>query len=253
MAQEAARLDTHPLMSDADYVRDLVRSGDQDRYWAALMMPQPGRDHLLALYAFNIELARIGEQVREPALGEIRLQWWRDVLDAPGETTGHPVADRLSEARRACDLPVEWLAAMMDARSLDVGHQPVAEMTALEDYLAASAGMLFRLGAWIAGARDEPAANAAREAALAYGLTGLMRALPYHAARGQLYIPADFLSAFGVDGAEVLAGKESDGLRIALGVLRDRAREHLANFRSAARGLPAATLPVFLPLALVPA
>ena len=254
MADEAAGPDIELPPADRDYIASLVRQGDQDRYWAGLLMPKPQRDHLFALYAFNIELARIGEQVREPQLGEIRLQWWRDILASPpGVRTGNPVADALTAARTACDLPEQLLAGMVDARSLDLHHEPVATMEALEAYLDTTAGALFRLGAWIAGARDENAARASLEAAIAYGLTGLMRALPYHVARGNLYLPADFFGAFGVDTASVRTGEESDGLNTALRVLRERAQQHLERFRERADLLPAATLPVFLPLTLVPA
>jgi 15-cis-phytoene synthase len=251
MAEGAARQSAASTTQGADYIAGLVSAGDQDRYWAGLLMPRPARDHLFALYAFNIELARIGEQVREPQLGEIRLQWWHDALAPGAAASGHPVADGVIAARGACDLPSDWLGAMIDARILDVQRASIASMEELEAYLIATAGMVFRLGAWIAGGRDEASAIASREAALAWGLTGLMRALPLHVRRGQLYLPADFLSAFGVDAAAVTAGEDSPGLRAALGVLRERAGAHLANFRGAAKALPAAALPVFLPLALV--
>ena len=254
MADEPAGQAVAPQSADRAYITDLVRQGDQDRYWAGLLMPQPERDHLFALYAFNIELARIGEQVREPQLGEIRLQWWDDALALPeGGRTGNPVADGLAAAQAACDLPKAVLTGMVEARRLDVQHEPIASLETLEAYLDATAGALFRLGAWIAGARAVTARRASRDAAIAYGLTGLMRALPYHAAHGKLYLPTDFLGAFGVDGASVLAGEESDGLNAALDVLRQRARQHLDSFRSSAGSLPAAALPAFLPLTLVPA
>jgi phytoene synthase len=254
MAREAAVQPAVAAAAHADYIADLVRSGDEDRYWAALPMPAPARDHLLALYALNIELARIGEQAREPQLGEIRLQWWRDALAAgQAAPTGHPVADALVAARAAHDLPETVLGAMIDARSLDVHRESLATEEELRAYLLATVGAVFRLGAWIAGARSEDAARASEEAAMAHGLTGLMRALPWHRARGQLLLPADFLAAFGVAPEAVLRGEESQGLATALGVLRERARAHLAAFRRASGSLPPAALPAFLPLATVPA
>jgi 15-cis-phytoene synthase len=238
---------------DWTHIRALVRSADQDRYWAGLFMPEPARDHLFALYAFNIELARIGEQIREPFLGEVRLQWWRDTLEAaPGASTGNPVADALAAMRAAHGLPATLLGGMIDAREVDMHRDPVQTMEDLEAYLGATAGATFRLGTWIASGQDGAEA-VCREAAIAYGLTGIMRALPFHAARGQLYLPADFLRAFGVEGEAILHGQESEGLRTALGVLRDRAREALTEFRRLASELPASALPVFLPLTLVPA
>ena len=55
-----------PETSGDAYIRDLVRRSDQDCYWSALLAPEAARPHLLALFAFNIELSRIAEQVSEP-------------------------------------------------------------------------------------------------------------------------------------------------------------------------------------------
>ena len=59
----------------------LVRQHDPDRFLTALFAPAAQRDALLALYAFNHELARAREVASEPTLALIRLQWWREVVD----------------------------------------------------------------------------------------------------------------------------------------------------------------------------
>src|SRR4249920_224039 len=85
----------------AETVATSARAGEPDRYLAALLAPPAARDGLLALAAFSAELGRIGQLVtREPMMGEIRLQWWRDALRPrdSGERTGNPVADALREA-----------------------------------------------------------------------------------------------------------------------------------------------------------
>ena len=81
----------------------LVRERDPDRYFSALFAPEERRRFLLALYAFNHELARIGETVREPMLGEIRLQWWRETLEGAraGRPRPHHVARALGETLAA--------------------------------------------------------------------------------------------------------------------------------------------------------
>src|SRR5689334_20676146 len=60
----------------------LVRRHDRDRYQTALFAPADRRDALFALYAFNYEVARVRENVSQPMLGQIRLQWWREVIAA---------------------------------------------------------------------------------------------------------------------------------------------------------------------------
>ena len=136
-------------------IRALVRSGDQDRYWSALLAPDRVRADLLALYAFNLEIARIPEQVREPRLGEIRLQWWQDALAAAlaGEAADHPVLAALAAAATAHGLPAAPLEGMIDARSFDLADEPMADLAALLAYLDATAGAVFRLGARIAARR----------------------------------------------------------------------------------------------------
>ncbi|WP_170937032.1 MULTISPECIES: phytoene/squalene synthase family protein [Rhodomicrobium] len=233
-------------------IRDLVRSGDQDRYWAALLAADRVRGDLLALYAFNIELARVPEQVREPRLGEIRLQWWRDALAAAlgGEAADHPVLAAVAEAAWRHDLPAGVLDGMIDARSFDLADEPMKDLSALLAYLDATAGAMFRLGARITGG-DDRAADLAGLAGIAYGLTGLMRALPYHIARGNVFLPGDLLAKHGLHPQAILNGGANDDLRAVLRDLREIAAEALANFRRQAAGRPGAALPVFLPLALV--
>ena len=87
-------------MADSfDHCEELVRTGDKNRFLATLFAPQKYRRALYALYAFNLEVARTRELAREPMPGEIRLQWWRDVLGGAGrgEIDAHPVAAALRD------------------------------------------------------------------------------------------------------------------------------------------------------------
>jgi 15-cis-phytoene synthase len=239
-------------------VRTIARDGDLDRYVSALFAPGACREHLFALYAFNVELARIGEQVREPQLGEIRLQWWRDALDraSGGETTGQPVADAIGFAVRECKLSRPSLASLIDARRFDVSVKVMPNTAALDDYLANTAGALFKLASevCIAGARAaEPRTldEAVGAAGIAYGLTGLMRALPVKLSRGRVDIPEDGLLRHGTSPGQLLAGEGSEGLTELLADLRETARAALKSARQHVAELPPAARPAFLPLALV--
>jgi phytoene synthase len=239
-------------------VRTIARDGDLDRYVSALFAPRACREHLFALYAFNVELARIGEQVSEPQLGEIRLQWWRDALDraCAGDITGHPVADALGLAVRECDLSRQSLADLIDARHFDVSVRIMPDTAALDDYLGKTAGTLFKLASEVcmAGGRAaEPRAlgEAVRAAGIAYGLTGLMRALPVHLSRGRIDIPEDGLLRHGTSPAQLLAGEGGEVLTELLADLRETARGALKSASQHLAELPPAARPAFLPLAVV--
>ena len=236
-----------------DTVRSIARKGDADRALAALFAPREARADLLALIAFNVELARVGEHVSEPQLGAMRLQWWSDALDkaSQGETTGHPIADALGAALKRRKLSRVRLDAMIDARAFDISTRIMPDRAALETYLHDTAGALFALGAEALGARGPSVELAAAQAGLAYGLTGLMRALPVHAARGRVDLPADVLRRHGTSPEHVLAGRTSDSLLVALAAFRQEARAALNEARQHVASLDTEARAAFLPLCLV--
>jgi phytoene synthase len=236
-----------------DTVRAVARAGDFDRALAASFAPRDARPDLLALCAFNVELARIAEQVSEAQLGAIRLQWWREAIarSLKGETVGHPVADAFGATARARALPAATIAALIDARQFDVADKIMPDWKSLETYLKDTAGAMFALGAAFLGGRGPELGEAAYRAGLAYGLTGLMRALPAHAAAGRVYLPADMLVSRGTSPEAVLAGSSSRGLRELLATLRQKAREACAEALERVGGLERPARAAFLPLRLV--
>ena len=139
-----------------------ARAGEPDRYLAALLAPPPARLHLLALAAFSSELANVSAAVtREPVMGEIRLQWWRDSL-APGVApTGNPIADALRAAIAEASLPRPVLLDVIDAHALDLNPQPLESDADLDAYLQRTEGALFGLAARILDDRRSGAPRAA--------------------------------------------------------------------------------------------
>jgi phytoene synthase len=83
----------------------LVRDADYDRYLSALFAPAEHRRHLFALYAFNYEVAKTAENVTQPIMGQMRLQWWCDALDdiEAERVRRHDVVEALAEtSSHAC-------------------------------------------------------------------------------------------------------------------------------------------------------
>jgi phytoene synthase len=78
-----------------------------------------------------------------------------------------------------------------------------------------------------------------------------MRALPVHAARGRVDLPADMLRRHGTSPEQILAGEASKGLSDVLAELRETARLALGSARAHVAGLPAAARVAFRALALV--
>jgi phytoene synthase len=238
-------------MDAAAYCADLVRQRDPDRYFADLFAPAHARPHMLAIHAFNAEIVRIGGIASEPMPGEIRLQWWRDALES-GDAGGNPVASALLETIGAFQLPIIAFQSLLEARTFDLYNDPMPDRAAFEGYAGDTASSLFQLAAIVlAGGHDPGSADAAGYAGVAHALTVLLRAFPLHAARKQLFLPAEAFAAHLVETDAVFAREDTQGIAAALADLRAAARTHLRQSREAVRSLPAAVAPAFLPLALV--
>ncbi len=231
----------------------LVREGDPDRYWASLFAPPDRRGHLHALYAFNYEIARVRESVREALTGEIRLQWWRDALqgEARGDVRANPVAAALDDTIVTFRLPRQPLVDLIDARIFDLYEDPMPSLNDLEGYCGETSSSLIQLSSIILAGGDPGAADAAGHAGVAYAITGLLRAFPWHARQGQVYVPADILARHGVVRDDIVAGRGGPGLTNALADLRAVARRHRDQARTLRATVPAAAEPAFRSLALV--
>ena len=246
---------SEPTASDvaAEFCANEVRLRDFERYAATLFVTPGQRRALLGLFAFNAEVAHVREHIREPMAGEIRLQWWRDMLEGRGHgyVEGSPVAAELMRAIEAFDLPIERLTCLIEAHQFDLYNDPMSTRAALEAYLDDTVSVLFVLAAKILGVQSPGIEHVARHAGIAYGIADVIATLPMDASRRQLFLPVEMLDAQGANAEELCAGVETPMLRGAVGVLMAAAREHLDAVAREIGGVPRAARPAFLPLALV--
>lgn len=242
------------MSSDFDHARDLVYDVDRDRYLTALFADAEDRSGLLALYAFNAEIARVRDLVSDPLPGEVRLQWWHDYLGGVehGAASANPVAAALGETIEKYRLPKEPLVAMTEARIFDLYDDPMPNLNDLEGYAGETSSALIQLGSLVLNHGADPGtATIAGHAGVAYALSGLMRSLPWHAARRQMYLPRDLLDRHGVDTQTIFKGETTNELRSALAELRSHVRHHLDRVRQQIADIPPHVAPAFLPVALV--
>jgi phytoene synthase len=230
---------------------ETVRRVDFDRYLSSLFAPAGLRSELNVLYAFNHEMAKIAEAVSQPIAGRIRLQWWRDRVAElyRGVAVEHPVVEALGGIIAARNLPRDLFDELIDAREHDLEEAPFATLEDFETYADATSGHIMRLAARILGAGDTLDAPS-RDLGIAYAIGGLCRALPYHARRRRLRLPADRLIASGVSVEEVFAGTAGQRLRPLLDDMAERAFGYLAGQRG--RRIARDVLPALLPAAVVP-
>ncbi len=235
---------------------EIARTGEPDRYLAAILAPAEAQQSLIAVAAFVAELARIPAAVSDPMIGEIRLQWWRDAIADVhrGVATAHPVADALAPALGSGRLSLPEIHRLIDARSFDLTGDLHADDAALERYLGDTEGIPFAM-AWSVLSGETLPRKTAVAAGIAYGLARSLGRLPALLHNGGFPIPETRLASQGVSRAMLAEHPPSkpaiDGVEAASRDLEQRARQALAEVRQDIATERRGGLPALFSLAMV--
>lgn len=220
----------------AEWLLEDARRHDRDRAVAAMLCPAPRREAVLAVVAFNTEIARVRERAAEPTLAHIRLRWWGDALDRLGaaeDTEAAPLLRALAGLRAWPEIRPH-LAALVEARARDIDDPPFADAIAAEDYVAAISRPLTDALAHALGLPEFAGDAAVAAAARGHGMVGLLRATEVRLRQGRSPWAADLRDA---------------AARAALArAVTNRAAALIAE--AAAARLPRAAFPLLAPAAL---
>jgi NADH dehydrogenase [ubiquinone] 1 alpha subcomplex assembly factor 6 len=236
-------------VTELSFLAGEVRRYDRDRFLCALFAPADRREDLFALYAFNSAIARIRETVSEPLMGEIRLQWWRDTLDAiyGGRKPIDATARALSDVIERRDLARAGFDRLVDARQRDLDERRPADLPELVSYAEESSATLTLLTLDVLGAgNDQAVRSAGTDVGVAWALTGLLRAVPVHAAQGRVWLPSSVLA----DCEGVRRGRSSPELLQAVSIIATAADQRLASARKLAGSMGKAGQAALLPASL---
>lgn len=222
---------------------DLVRQGDPDRYHSVMAAAPVARDGLLALYAFNLEIARTPWVSREEMIAEMRLQWWADTIAEvyEGKLRHHEVVEPLAEVIKTHALPRALFDDLIAARRFDVYRDGHVDGTAFDGYINATSGNLMQLAALTLGASKQ-AMPVVADFAYGVGVANLFRALPALYANGRHPVPVDCaLNRNAVAGGEVPENLATS-LRGIAGRAVGKVRRARQNRRAVAKPVQAAML-----------
>jgi phytoene synthase len=216
-----------------DWLIDTVRRQDRDRFIAAMLRPMPWRADMFAVLAANAELARVREQVAEPAMGLIRLRWWADALEGEADPGLPPLPRLLMDLRDWAGIKPHLLA-LVEARARDMDDARFADIAEAEAYVAATTEPLAAALAIAAGLPRFAAHPALADAARGHGLVGILRATATRIRYRRNPWPIDIADA---------AARADLARRVA-------ARAEAAIAAAAGNPLPRAAFPLVAPAAL---
>jgi 15-cis-phytoene synthase len=227
-----------PFLSNQDraLLRNAAKANDPDRYAAALFAPNEMHDPLIAITAVAGDIARIPLSVSDPVLAEIRLQWWRDALEAlkQGNKTGNPLADNFSALLIQDRQFEQKFLTFVDARSAQVEAIALGDFGAVLEASIASETAIF--SASIEAVKmtgEELDQSAITDAGQAYGAASFVRDL--HKISERLRV----------------RGQTLDKAASVLETAKSRAETSLIRLKSGKSWLSPPVLPVLLPVALV--
>jgi len=233
---------------------EVARNEDRDRWLGVLFAPPQTRPHLHALIAFERELSRLRESVRDPMAGELRLAWWREALsrERDDEAQGHPIAAAVIDTLQKFRPPAHLIENAVTARQFDLYDDAFPTVVELEAYLGETRSGLLQIAAFVlADGRDLGAAEASGFAGVALGLIELMRGLSRPRALIG-FIPREILTGPAAPPEDLRARWASPEVAAALRDLIALARRRLAEADAALAKLPKAVAPGYSGLATAP-
>ena len=182
-----------------------LRAHDYGRYISCLYLESELRQAAFALYAFDNKIRQIQNLTTEPATGEIRIQWWRDVFEESEVPSGEPVARSVYETLKRYDLPPALIERYLSARIFDLYIDTLSDRDALESYLGQTCSGLFSLLTIVASRTQQSLrigvekqftapnlrSDACGHGGVFVGIVELLKALPSNHRNGRQYFPAE--------------------------------------------------------------
>uniref|UniRef100_A0A670KEE0 NADH:ubiquinone oxidoreductase complex assembly factor 6 n=1 Tax=Podarcis muralis TaxID=64176 RepID=A0A670KEE0_PODMU len=211
------------------YCMELLRKRDYEGFLCSLLLPAECRRSAFALRAFNVELAQIKESVTQKTIGLMRIQFWRQAVedmyhDNPPQ---QPVAVEL------------WKEKNMDDRAYrDIGE--------LEAYAENTQSAILYLTLEMLGVKDLHADHAASHIGKAQGIVTCLRATPFHASRGKVFLPMDICMLHGVSQEDFIRRNQEKKMRDVIYDIASQAHVHLEHARSFRKNVPVKAFPAFL-------
>ena len=224
----------------------LVRQLDPDLFHAALFAPEPMRERLMVLYAYDIELSKAVQRASEPLIAQMRLQWWRDLvagIEAGDPPRRHDVAGPLHGLITTQALPATDLALLADAREIEL-EGPMDEVR-FDAWVDGRFGALTRLAAHLLVGDNPAARRTATAVGHAMGVAFALRTSVALAAEANLYLLPGLTPE---DRAELARRRTTDHTRAIAHRLAGQVLTLLTVARADRRAVPKAAAPALLPV-----
>ncbi len=224
-------------MEPLEYCRSRVAPPGSELHYALRFAWPAARDGLLAAHACFAEIMAVPMEVSDPAVGAVKLNWWREELDrAFAGQPRHPATRALSTAMEGHDLSFEPFRNMVEGSAMDLEYGSYPDFDGLSTYCHRTGGALAHLSVEICGYGNRGTVRFGHHLGMGLALFRLLRDVRAHAERGRCHIPENELAAAGLSADELLQRGTATATRK---LLAEQARRVEAFFSEAEQALPA--------------
>lgn len=217
------------MNSDAKEVEAIVRAAGTSFYRGMAILPPDRRAAMYAVYAFCRIVDDIADDDATPLPArEPLLEAWRDRIAGLYEgRAGDAITRELLRAVQAFDLRRDDFLDVIDGMRMDAEAIVAPPMALLDIYCDRVAASVGRLSVRAFGDSSHAADEVAFHLGRALQMTNILRDIAEDAARGRLYLPAEYLAAESVPPDPAEARRHPALPRVAARLAQD-AHSHFA-------------------------
>ena len=195
-------------MTPSEYCQNKAASSGSSFYYSFLFLPKNKRRAITALYAFCREIDDITDEIKDPNIVKIKLEWWRlDVHKIFASTPEHLVNRELQEVIKEFNLKEDLLLEIISGMQMDVDYTRYTDFKSLEAYCYRVAGVVGLLSIEIFGYTNSQTQEYAKLLGNALQLTNIIRDIYEDASRQRIYIPAEELKQFNITPSQIFTNK----------------------------------------------
>ncbi|KAI4465623.1 nadh dehydrogenase (ubiquinone) complex i assembly factor 6 [Holotrichia oblita] len=238
--------------TSASYCLDSVKKYDYENFICTLLLKDTGRSSAIAVRSFNIEVARVSEQVTQKNIGLMRLKFWEDLIDKvftkdDTKVPQHPVAIELFKANLTADFTKRHFKTLITSRSEYMNKNTFSTLEDIEKYTEKTVSHVYYLILEGNKIKNIHADHAASHIGKAQGIVQQLRTIPISKQINLICLPQEILAKNKVSHEEILRAKKSDRLTECVYEVADRAHQHLSMARKLIGQVPKEARDVLLP------
>nr|CAH7746812.1 unnamed protein product [Callosobruchus chinensis] len=238
--------------SSAEYCMESVKQYDYENFACTILLPNSCRACGFAVRSFNVEIARIAEQVSQETIALMRLKFWEEAIEKCLHNNSklvpkHPVAIEIFKANSTNKLSKRYFLKLISSRQEYFKRNTFNNLEDLEKYAEGTVSSIYYLILEGSGVKNINADHAASHLGKAQGIAQQIRSASHAGRLNFIPIPLEILAKNKVSQEDLLRSKSSESLRESVFEVASKSHQHLEKARNLLQSVPKEARKFLLP------